>query len=80
VELALFLDHTGFKTFHAHYSKDELVEMLLASVNQLTGIYHLPSLGQRVDFSIVKLEVHEVEEAFDSGDGERMKMLESFCR
>lgn len=79
VELALFLDHTGYKNFRRRYTDDEIIEILLASANQLSGIYHMPSLGQMIDFTIVKLEVHEDEEPFETHGGERYNMLDSFC-
>ena len=79
VELALFLDHKAYSHFHLLYDKDEIVEAVLASANQLSAIYHMPSLGQIVDFSIVKLEVHEDEEPFENHEGERRRFLESFC-
>ncbi len=48
-------------------------------MNQLSGIYHMPSLSQMVDFTIVKLEVHEDDEPFDTHGGERYNLLDSFC-
>ena len=77
--MALFLDHTAYSNFHLIYKKDEIVEIVLAFANQLSAIYHMPSLGQIVDFSIVKLEVHEDEEPFENHDGEKYGFIESFC-
>ena len=77
--MALFLDHTAFSHFYLLYDKDEIVEVVLALANQLSAIYHMPSLGQTVDFSIVNLEVHEDEEPLENHEGERNRFLESFC-
>ena len=38
----------------------------------------MPSLGQPVDFAIVKLEVHEDEEPFDTHQGEQKALIKSF--
>ena len=79
VELALFLDHAAYSRFHRLYTKDEIVEIVLAFANQVSAIYHMPSLGQTVDFSIVKLDIHEEEDPFENHGGEKVKFMDSFC-
>lgn len=45
----------------------------------MQALYHLPSLGQRVDLSIVYMEFHAKAPADLTTSGERGKLLDSFC-
>lgn len=45
----------------------------------MQALYHLPSLGQRVDLSIVYMEFHAKAPANLLNNGERGKLLDSFC-
>jgi hypothetical protein len=45
----------------------------------MQALYHLPSLGQRVDFSIVYMEFHAKPPANLVNNGERGQLLDSFC-
>lgn len=47
---------------------------------QMQALYHLSSLGQRIDLSIVYMEFHAKPPAnFPNQDGERGKLLDDFC-
>ncbi len=81
VELAVFLDAAGYNYFRQLYSDQQIEESLLALVNQLDALYHLPSLGRAVDFSIVKMEIfREQPDALPTMDGNATGLLEAFCR
>ena len=45
----------------------------------MQALYHLPSLGQRVDLSIVYMEFHAKAPTNLINSGERGKLLDSFC-
>lgn len=45
----------------------------------MQALYHLPSLGQRIDLSIVYMEFHAKAPANLVSNGERGKLLDSFC-
>jgi len=47
-------------------------DLLLAYMNSIQAIYFLPSLGQQVSFSLVRLEIQKTEPAnMPSFEGER---------
>lgn len=46
----------------------------------MQALYHLPSLGQRIDLAIVYMEFHAKNPAtMPTHNGERGKLLDSFC-
>ena len=51
---------------------------MLAYFNQASALFHIPSLGQQVDVMITHLEIQKSAK-FDSHDGLRDKLLDSFC-
>ena len=53
--------------------------MLLAVMNQIQGIYHFKSLGRKIDFTIVHLELMKGA-AFPEHGGEREQLLTEFCK
>ncbi|XP_058799877.1 A disintegrin and metalloproteinase with thrombospondin motifs adt-1 [Phymastichus coffea] len=83
IELALFLDEAGYKSFEPHFSGDEgkLRDLLLAYVNNIQALYHHPSLGRRIDLALVRLELMRSQPRRLAGlDGERDEVLEAFCQ
>ncbi len=46
---------------------------------KMQALYHLPSLGQKVDLSIVYMEFHAKAPATLINSGDRGKLLDSFC-
>jgi hypothetical protein len=46
---------------------------------KMQAMYHLPSLGQKVDLSIVYMEFHAKAPATLINSGDRGKLLDSFC-
>ena len=55
------------------------VHLLLAFMNSIQAIYNFESLGTKVDFSLVKLEIQKTPQ-FDDHGGDRGPMLTSFCK
>lgn len=53
--------------------------MLLAFMNGVQAIYHFKSLGRRIDFTIVHLELMS-SSPFNEGRGEREALLTNFCK
>ena len=78
VETAIFFDHVAYKRFSAVYDDDEIMDYLLAYVNQVAAIYKMPSLGQEIDIMITYLEIQKTAK-FDNMEGDRVPMLDSFC-
>ena len=80
VELGLFMDNESYTKFSEVLEHDEILETILAFVNQLVAIYSLPSLGETVDFSIAHLHIDNgTAPLYENHGGERIKLLGSFC-
>ena len=70
----------NFRLYQGYYSQDnKIVNMLLAVMNQIQGIYHFKSLGRKIDFTIVHLELMRGA-AFPEHGGEREQLLTEFCK
>ena len=70
----------NFRLYQSYYSQDnKIVNMLLAVMNQIQGIYHFKSLGRKIDFTIVHLELMRGA-AFPEHGGEREQLLTEFCK
>ena len=78
IEMAIFFDHVAYSRFSVLYSDEEIEELLLAYVNQVHALYHVPSLGQQVDITIIYLEIQKTA-MFDNHDGEYKELLDAFC-
>ena len=58
----------------------QVVENVLATINQVNAVYHHSSLGQEVNFAVVRFEImEEMPEELGDLDGERIGMLRAFC-
>ena len=70
----------NFRLYQSYYRQDnKIVNMLLAVMNQIQGIYHFKSLGRKIDFTIVHLELMKGA-AFPEHGGEREQLLTEFCK
>ena len=78
VETAIFFDHVAYKRFSAVYNDDQIMDYLLAYVNQVAAIYRMPSLGQEIDIMITYLEIQKAAK-FDNKEGDREPLLDAFC-
>ncbi|OXU25672.1 hypothetical protein TSAR_006047 [Trichomalopsis sarcophagae] len=82
IELAVFFDATAHRLFHPHLSRDDdkLLDMLLAYINNIQALYYHPSLGQRIELALVRLELMERQpKDLAHLDGERGQLLDTFC-
>lgn len=82
VELGLFFDEEFYKIFSPFFNNDEkkLEDFILSYVNGVQSLYHHPSLGRKIDLTIVYLEImetqpHDMPHAY----GERNELLDNFC-
>lgn len=82
VELALFFDEAFYTFFAPFYDDDQekLRNFILSYVNSMQSLYYHPSLGRKVDFTIVYLELmqeqpHDLPHAY----GERNALIDNFC-
>lgn len=82
VELALFFDEAFYNFFAPFYDNDQekLRNFILSYVNSMQSLYYHPSLGRKVDFTIVYLELmqeqpHDLPHAY----GERNALIDNFC-
>ena len=55
IEMAVFLDQVGYQRLSQLYSDEETESVLLAYINQVAALYHIPSLGQQIDITITYL-------------------------
>ena len=85
IELGLFVDGEAYQNLKTipRASDEDVMQILLASVNQLDAIYSLPSLETRVNFAIKVLEIQREREPetrlYDDFEGERYELADSFC-
>ncbi|XP_035228616.1 A disintegrin and metalloproteinase with thrombospondin motifs 12-like, partial [Stegodyphus dumicola] len=81
MELAVFFDQSGYELFMPHLkSEEKLVDLLLGFVNQMQALYQQPALSKKVQISLVRLEVMKIQPSdLPHADGERDKLLDSFC-
>ncbi|XP_015365933.1 PREDICTED: A disintegrin and metalloproteinase with thrombospondin motifs 3-like [Diuraphis noxia] len=82
LETALYFDEAAYKTFSEYFKHDDehLVDMILAYVNAVQVLYHHPSLGQKIEIVLVKLEMFKKQpDDLPHYGGERSSLLDSFC-
>ena len=86
VETALFMDSAAYSIYKEYFSQagytnpdQRIVHLLLAFMNSIQAIYNFGSLGTKVDFSLVNLEIQKTPQ-FDDHGGDRGPMLTSFCK
>lgn len=82
VELALFFDEPFYNIFGSFFEHDsmKLKNMVLSYVNGVQALYHHSSLGRKIEFTIVYLEIMETQsEDMPHAYGERNALLDSFC-
>ena len=59
----------------------EWVNLMMGSIVKMQALYHLPSLGTRIELSIVYMEFHAKQPAtLTTYGGERGQLLNSFCQ
>ena len=86
LEIAVFLDATAYKRFSDYFRKVgaenvdlEVKHLLLSYINGIQALYLLPSLGQGLTISIVRLELATERDPYESHNGDRETILASFC-
>ncbi|XP_047511015.1 A disintegrin and metalloproteinase with thrombospondin motifs 14-like [Pieris napi] len=81
IEIALFLDESAYKIFHPYlnHNEGELRDMLLAYINGVQALYHHPSLGTRIQLSLVRLTLLRSQPSGLPPHAERGRLLDSFC-
>ncbi|XP_075215105.1 A disintegrin and metalloproteinase with thrombospondin motifs adt-1-like [Lycorma delicatula] len=82
LEAAMFFDEAGYKLFAPYLKNDyhRLRNMLLAYMNGVQALYHHPSIGQRLDIALVRLEIFKTQPSdLPTYNGERTELLNSFC-
>ena len=82
IELALFVDPSASTIFSQVLSShQELVDTVLAAINQVQALFRLPSLGQSLQLTIATLEIQlRAPLTLQSFGGQQYKFLESFCQ
>ncbi|XP_066594955.1 A disintegrin and metalloproteinase with thrombospondin motifs adt-2 [Prorops nasuta] len=82
LELAIFFDEAAYELYSPFMNRkdEEIRDMLLAYVNGVQALYHHPSLGARIDISLVRLDImHKQPGDLPHFNGERGSLLDSFC-
>lgn len=82
LELAVFFDAAAYRIFAPYMSYDDvkLKDMIMAYLNGVQALYHHPSLGQTLEIVIVRLDIMKQQPAaMPHYDGERSRLLDSFC-
>ena len=51
IEMAVFLDQVGYQRLSQLYSDEEMESVLLAYINQVAALYHIPRWGIRAELS-----------------------------
>ena len=79
VELGIFLDKTAYQAYMNYYNdENKVLNMVLTFINGIQALYHQPSLGRKVSFRIVHMEVVS-DDQFNHYNGLQGELLESFC-
>jgi len=85
VETALFMDPEAYAMYKDYFTQagvsdvtKRIINLMLAFMNSIQAIYHFESLGTKVTFSIVNLEIQKTTK-FDNHGGDRGPLLTSFC-
>lgn len=82
VELGLFFDEAFYKIFAPFFDHDEkkLQDFILSYINGVQSLYHHHSLGRKIDFTIVYLEIMEEQSPdMPHAYGERNELIDNFC-
>jgi hypothetical protein len=82
VELGLFFDEAFYKHFAPFFDndKDKLRNFILSYINGVQSLYYHSSLGRKVDFTIVYIEMMEEQPPeMPHAYGERNALLDNFC-
>ena len=81
IELALFVDPSSYAIFSEVVSShQELVDTIMATINQVQALYRLPSLGQTLQLTIATLEIQlRTPLTLQTFGGQQYQFLESFC-
>jgi hypothetical protein len=82
VEIGLFFDEAFYKIFAPFfdYNKKKLDDFILSYVNGMQSLYHHNSLGRKIDFTIVYIEIMEKQSRdMPHANGERNELLDNFC-
>ena len=79
VELGIFLDRAAYQAYMNYYhDESKVLNMILAFVNGVQALYYQPSLGRKVAFKIVHLEMM-ANDPYNNFNGLQGDLLESFC-
>ena len=79
VELGIFLDRAAYSAYMNYYhDENKVLNMILAFINGIQALYYQPSLGRRVSFKIVHLEMM-ANDPYNNYNGLQGDLLESFC-
>lgn len=82
VELGLFFDEAFYKTFTSFFENDEvkMTNFILSYINGVQSLFYHNSLGRKIDFTIVHLELMEEQPInMPHASGERNDLIQSFC-
>lgn len=82
VELAVFFDEAAYKIFAPYYNHNEakIRDMVLSYINGVQALFHHHSLGNKIDVTIVYLELMRKQSYnMNHAYGERGDLLDNFC-
>lgn len=87
IETAVFLDAKAYRMYSNYFASTgssnptgKVRDLLLTFVNDIQALYHFPSLGSQVDFSIVHMEIMKTQPPkLPTYNGDRSRLLQSFC-
>lgn len=82
VELAVFFDEAAYKIFAPYFNHNEekLRNMVLSYINGVQALFHHHSLGNKIDVTIVYLEMMQRQSYnMNHAYGERGDLLDNFC-
>lgn len=60
-------------------NENEITNLMLTFMNGIQGIYNFKSLGRRVNFNLVQLELQTTAK-FTDHRGDSTKLLDEFCQ
>jgi len=81
IELAVFVDAEAYNNFKPYLSMKQMRTMMLEYVTHIQTFFHHPSLGVRIDISLVLLDIMDAHPSnFPTSEHESETLLRSFCK
>jgi len=80
IELAVFVDAEAYNHFRPYMNMTQMRNMMLEYVSYIQTFFHHPSLGVRIDISLVRLDIMDTQPSDLQIDTDSAIVLSTFCQ